>query len=190
MKALHAPGLSIPPPAAARFLPSTCFNKATISWRWWRCQARQERTANSGQGEHIRVSGKKRVDYSNDVSVHRRERVSLDFNRTLSLPVQVDPDRIRAEYRDGLLALFLPRAETDKPRSIEIKWQSAVNDIGRTVMPTRQELQVPQKRALENKEELTIPARVFLPTADIYENNDALNVVLEMPGVDKWQCRY
>jgi HSP20 family protein len=55
------------------------------------------------------------------VSVHRRERVSGDFDRTLSLPVQVDPDRIKAEYRDGLLALFLPRADSDKPRSIEIK---------------------------------------------------------------------
>jgi HSP20 family protein len=52
-------------------------------------------------------------------------------------------------------------------------------------MPTRQELQVQQKRELENKDESTIPARVFLPTADIYESNDALNVVLEMPGVDK-----
>ena len=51
-------------------------------------------------------------------------------------------------------------------------------------MPTRQELQVQQKRELE-EEESTIPARVFLPTADIYETNDALNVVLEMPGVDK-----
>jgi HSP20 family protein len=52
-------------------------------------------------------------------------------------------------------------------------------------MPTKQELQVQQKRELENKEESTIPARVFVPTADIYESNDALNVVLEMPGVDK-----
>jgi HSP20 family molecular chaperone IbpA len=52
-------------------------------------------------------------------------------------------------------------------------------------MSTKQELQVQQKRELENKEESTIPARVFLPTADIYESNDALNVVLEMPGVDK-----
>ena len=69
----------------------------------------------------IRISGKKRVDYSNDVSVHRRERVSGEFDRTLSLPVQVDPDRIKAEYRDGLLALFLPRAESDKPHSITIK---------------------------------------------------------------------
>ena len=52
-------------------------------------------------------------------------------------------------------------------------------------MATRQELQVQQKRELENKEESTIPARVFLPTADIYETNDALNVVIEMPGVEK-----
>ena len=52
-------------------------------------------------------------------------------------------------------------------------------------MPTRQDPQVQQKRELEKEEESTIPARVFLPTADIYETNDALNVVLEMPGVDK-----
>jgi HSP20 family protein len=53
------------------------------------------------------------------------------------------------------------------------------------VMVSRQELQVQQKRELEKKEETTIPARVFLPNADIYETNDALNVVLEMPGVEK-----
>jgi HSP20 family protein len=52
-------------------------------------------------------------------------------------------------------------------------------------MATRQELQVQQKRELENKEESTIPTRVFLPTADIYETSDALNVVIEMPGVEK-----
>jgi HSP20 family protein len=69
----------------------------------------------------IRISGKKTVDYSNGVSVHRRERVSGEFDRTLSLPVEIDPDGIKAEYRDGLLALFLPRAESDKPRSIKIK---------------------------------------------------------------------
>jgi HSP20 family molecular chaperone IbpA len=52
-------------------------------------------------------------------------------------------------------------------------------------MASRQELQVQQKRELEKKDETTIPARVFLPNADIYETNDALNVVLEMPGVEK-----
>jgi HSP20 family protein len=69
----------------------------------------------------IRISGKKNVGYSAGASVHRRERISGEFDRTLSLPVEVDPNGIKAEYRDGLLALFLPRAESDKPRSIKIK---------------------------------------------------------------------
>jgi HSP20 family protein len=69
----------------------------------------------------IRISGKKTVNYKEGVSVHRRERVSGEFDRTLTIPVQIDPDGIKAEYRDGVLALFLPRAENDKPRSIKIK---------------------------------------------------------------------
>jgi HSP20 family protein len=52
-------------------------------------------------------------------------------------------------------------------------------------MAAKQELQVQKKRELEKQEETTIPARVFLPTADIFETPDALIVVLEMPGVDK-----
>jgi HSP20 family protein len=67
----------------------------------------------------IRISGKKISKYP-EGSVHRRERTFGEFDRTLSLPVQIDPDRIKAEYRDGVLALFLPRAERDKPRSIQI----------------------------------------------------------------------
>jgi HSP20 family protein len=52
-------------------------------------------------------------------------------------------------------------------------------------MATTQELQVQKKRELDQKEETTIPARVFLPDADIYETQDALTVILEMPGVEK-----
>jgi HSP20 family molecular chaperone IbpA len=52
-------------------------------------------------------------------------------------------------------------------------------------MVSKQELQVQQKRELEKKEESTVPSRVFLPSADIYETEDALNVILEMPGVEK-----
>jgi HSP20 family protein len=69
----------------------------------------------------IRISGKKALKYPDGVSLHRRERIAGEFDRTLSLPVQVDPDSIRAEYRDGILALFLPRAEADKPRNIKVK---------------------------------------------------------------------
>ena len=52
-------------------------------------------------------------------------------------------------------------------------------------MASKQELQVQQKRQVEDKEEATIPARVFLPNTDIYETEDALNVIMEMPGVEK-----
>jgi HSP20 family protein len=68
----------------------------------------------------IRISGRKSIDYKQHASVHRRERVSGEFDRTLTIPVEIDPDGIRAEYRDGVLALFLPRAERNKPRSIKI----------------------------------------------------------------------
>jgi HSP20 family protein len=53
------------------------------------------------------------------------------------------------------------------------------------VMVERQELQVQKKRELETREETTVPARVYVPTADVYETADALSVILEMPGVDK-----
>lgn len=52
-------------------------------------------------------------------------------------------------------------------------------------MASRQELQVQKKREQETREESTIPARVFVPSADIYETQDALTVILEMPGVEK-----
>ncbi len=69
----------------------------------------------------IRISGKKTIKYSEGASVHRRERVSGVFDRTLSVPIQINPDGIRAEYRDGILALFIPRAESEKPKTIKIK---------------------------------------------------------------------
>jgi HSP20 family protein len=69
----------------------------------------------------LRVSGKKTLDYQENASIHRRERLAGSFDRTITLPIRIDPNRIRAECRDGILAIFIPRAETDKPRTIEIK---------------------------------------------------------------------
>jgi len=68
----------------------------------------------------IRIRGRKAIAYGEQASVHRRERVSGVFDRTLSVPIRIEPDRIKAEYRDGLLALFIPRAEADRPRSIKV----------------------------------------------------------------------
>ena len=68
----------------------------------------------------IRLSGKKNFAYPDGVSLHRRERLTGTFDRTLTVPMQIDADGIKAEYRDGVLALFIPRAETDKPRTVAI----------------------------------------------------------------------
>jgi HSP20 family protein len=68
----------------------------------------------------IRISGKKATSFPDKVSLHRRERLSGSFDRTLTVPMQIDAGGIKAEYRDGVLALFIPRAESDKPRSITI----------------------------------------------------------------------
>jgi HSP20 family protein len=68
----------------------------------------------------IRISGRKAVTYPEGVSLHRRERVKGEFDRSITLPVQVDADHIKAEYRDGILALFSPRSESDKPRTISV----------------------------------------------------------------------
>ena len=48
-------------------------------------------------------------------------------------------------------------------------------------MASRQELQVQKKREQETREESTIPARVFVPSADIYETQDALTVIWKCP---------
>lgn len=68
----------------------------------------------------IRVSGKKSANYPENASTHRRERVFGTFDRTISVPVRVNAEKLQAEYRDGILAVFIPRAEEDKPRKITI----------------------------------------------------------------------
>ena len=52
-------------------------------------------------------------------------------------------------------------------------------------MSGAQELAVRQKQELANKEERTIPGRYFVPPADIFETDEALTVIMEMPGVEK-----
>ena len=72
------------------------------------------------KGRAVRIAGSKSVSYPEKAAVHRRERASGRFDRAVTLPVEINPDGVKAECRDGILALYLPRAEKDKPRSIQI----------------------------------------------------------------------
>src|SRR3954467_2368527 len=51
---------------------------------------------------------------------HRRERRSGLFGRTFSLPLQVDPERVEAKLRNGILTVTLHRPEQDKPKQIRV----------------------------------------------------------------------
>jgi HSP20 family protein len=72
------------------------------------------------RGDTLRIQGKKTVAYAENASVHRRERSAGQFDRTLTLPAQLDAAKVSAEYRDGVLTLRLPRAESERPRTVAI----------------------------------------------------------------------
>ena len=52
-------------------------------------------------------------------------------------------------------------------------------------MANPQELAVREKKELATKEERTVPGRFYIPHTDVYETEDALTVVMEMPGVSR-----
>jgi HSP20 family protein len=72
------------------------------------------------KGRTVRISGGKSVDYPAGSAVHRRERQRGRFDRALSLPFEIDAERVQAQCDDGVLALLLTRAEHDKPRTIKV----------------------------------------------------------------------
>jgi HSP20 family protein len=53
--------------------------------------------------------------------LHRSERAAGRFVRTVELPAEVDPAKVTAQYRNGLLLLALPRAEAVRPRRITVQ---------------------------------------------------------------------
>jgi HSP20 family molecular chaperone IbpA len=52
-------------------------------------------------------------------------------------------------------------------------------------MAKSQELSVQQKKELAPKEEKTVPTRYYVPNTDIYETDETLTLVMEVPGVEK-----
>jgi HSP20 family protein len=67
----------------------------------------------------IKGSAPRRVP-EGEVSVHRRERDHGSFHRALTLPQSVDPEKIMANYKYGVLEVMLPKAESAKPRKIVV----------------------------------------------------------------------
>ena len=70
----------------------------------------------------VSLAGKREIQRENErVSYHRKERADGSFNRSVTLPAEVDAQRAEARYVDGILTITLPKAEQAKPRQITVR---------------------------------------------------------------------
>jgi HSP20 family protein len=68
------------------------------------------------------LSGERRQEKEEKhTKYHRVERSYGSFVRSFSLPELVDESKVKAEYKDGVLSLHLPKSEKVKPRAIDVK---------------------------------------------------------------------
>lgn len=73
------------------------------------------------QNNLLTVSGERRIDLPEDATFYRRERHDGAFRRVVTLPEDVDPDKVNATYRDGILHVTVQRRESAQPRRVEIQ---------------------------------------------------------------------
>jgi len=69
----------------------------------------------------LSIAGERALERPEQATWHRRERSSGRFMRTLDLPADIDADKVSADYAHGVLKITLPKAESAKPKRIEIK---------------------------------------------------------------------
>ena len=69
----------------------------------------------------LTVSGKRDLRVHEEASYYRQERFSGEFRRVISLPEDVDPERVHAKYVDGIVQIGVQRRESARPRQIEIQ---------------------------------------------------------------------
>lgn len=68
----------------------------------------------------LTLSGERKQESHAEGKPLREERYYGRFQRSVTLPAEVDADKISASYRDGILEITLPKAEAAKPRQIEV----------------------------------------------------------------------
>lgn len=71
-------------------------------------------------GNTLTLAGERRAEAAENVTWHRRERGAGKFLRTIDLPVEIDSDQVKADYRDGVLTVTLPKVAAAKPKRIAI----------------------------------------------------------------------
>lgn len=68
----------------------------------------------------LTVSGKREIPVEQKATYYRRERPAGEFRRVVTLPEDADPERVEAQYRDGVLQITVQRKQAAKPRAITV----------------------------------------------------------------------
>jgi HSP20 family protein len=71
-------------------------------------------------GKTLSLSGERKIPTEEGGSYHRRERRAGTFSRTITLPTEIDFQKILAKAKNGVLTITLPKSEAAKPRQISI----------------------------------------------------------------------
>jgi len=71
--------------------------------------------------DSVIISGERKIPEEENVSYHRREREAGKFSRVITLPGQIDTEKVEAKCKNGILTIILPKAETAKTKKIAIK---------------------------------------------------------------------
>ena len=69
----------------------------------------------------LSIRGERKLAKEEGVTFHRVERTFGNFSRSFTLPRTIDPERISATYRDGVLEIEVPKKEEAKPKQIRIE---------------------------------------------------------------------
>ena len=76
----------------------------------------------SVEGSTLTIRGNRKPDaMGEDTTLHRQERGTGTFVRSIQLPYATDPEKVEAKYERGVLRIGLPIAEKEKPRQIAVK---------------------------------------------------------------------
>ena len=74
----------------------------------------------SVQQNLLSISGSRTLRVNEKATYFRQERFDGEFRRMVTLPEDVDPERIEAKYREGVLHISVRRRENAKPRQIQV----------------------------------------------------------------------